>query len=487
MKKIFVIIFLWLIAFQDQVNGQFLNKVFFKETNQPGGNSITDILIAGPRIWIGAENLSMSTDMGNTWKIFERQDGLGKGGVSALVYRNNTLWVATSFDTSDFQGEDSNGGSGLGFTYDGGENWQWFTQPVDPADIIEYTPTTTVIDNIIYDIALTDSTVWIASFLGGLRKMNYFEEAVSWQLITVDGLSFSPLSHLTHQVFSVIYDGTSIWVGSAGGIHKTSDGGRNWTTFNHTNQDYPISGNFVVALAHQQSKSKDRFWAATWEAVDTTEFTGVSVTEDGGLTWKVVMEGIKVHNFTFDGDVVYAASSSGLFKSTDFGESWSRFPQIIDNETGEKVYTREVYSVGIDEFNNIWVGTNDGLGLSINNGQTWKIFRSFKPTSLPSEPKTYAYPNPFSPQRHNVFGGEGQVRFQYHTTKSTTVTVKVYDFGMNLVKKVVEYKPRTVAGDYAEVWNGRNELGEIVANGVYFYKIKLQGQSAFWGKVMVLN
>ena len=140
-----------------------------------------------------------------------------------------------------------------------------------------------------------------------------------------------------------------------------------------------------------------------------------------------------------------------------------------------------------------YIGTNTyktakrEFGTKFHYPQWWKIFRSFKSTSLPSEPKTYAYPNPFSPQRHNVYGGEGQVRFQYHTTGSTTVTVKVYDFGMNLVKTVVENKPRAFAGDYGEVWNGRNGLGEMVANGVYFYKIKLKGQSAFWGKVMVLN
>ncbi|MFO7891584.1 MAG: hypothetical protein R6V04_14745 [bacterium] len=483
----YTILFLLLLSFQTQAAGQMLNKSLFKEANQPGGNSISDILIASSTVWIGTENLSMSSDMGDTWKIFTRDDGLGKGGVSAFGFRNKKLWVATGYDTTGFEGEIRDAGGGLGFTEDGGENWQWFAQPVDPEDVTEYQPTSTVEENIIYDIALTDSTVWIASFVGGLRKMNYIIEDTYWQLITVDGLGFSPLSHLTHQAFSVIYDETSIWAGTAGGIHKTSDGGKNWTTFNHTSQDYSISGNFVVALAHQQSNGKDRIWAATWEAVDTSEYTGVSVTRDGGLTWRVVLEGVKVHNFAFDGDAVYAASSSGLFKSTDFGESWSCFSQIVEDESGERVYTTAVYSVEIDSFHNIWVGTGDGLALSRDNGQTWEIFRSFTPTSLPSEPETYAYPNPFSPQRHNVYGGDGQVRFQYHITGSTSVTVKVYDFGMNLVKTVVENKTRAVAGDYAEVWNGRNELEEIVANGVYFYKIKLQGKSAFWGKVMVLN
>jgi len=66
------------------------------------------------------------------------------------------------------------------------------------------------------------------------------------------------------------------------------------------------------------------------------------------------------------------------------------------------------------------------------------------------------------------------------------VTVKVYDFALDLVKTVVKDKPRP-AGDFAEVWDGRNEVGEEVANGVYFYRVELEGEGTFWGKVIVLD
>ena len=67
------------------------------------------------------------------------------------------------------------------------------------------------------------------------------------------------------------------------------------------------------------------------------------------------------------------------------------------------------------------------------------------------------------------------------------MTVRVYDFGMNLVRTVVEEKDRFGSGDYAEVWDGRNDVGDMVANGVYFYKITLTGKTPLWGKVMVVN
>ena len=40
---------------------------------------------------------------------------------------------------------------------------------------------------------------------------------------------------------------------------------------------------------------------------------------------------------------------------------------------------------------------------------------------------------------------------------------------------------------HAEVWDGRDDDGDPVANGVYFYRIELaKGKQAF-GKVVVLN
>ena len=86
-----------------------------------------------------------------------------------------------------------------------------------------------------------------------------------------------------------------------------------------------------------------------------------------------------------------------------------------------------------------------------------------------------------------MVGDEGHVRFQYRTRSASSVTVKVYDFSMNLVRTVVEGKERPATGDYSEVWDGKNDLGDSVANGVYFYRISIDGAAPLWGKVMVVN
>jgi len=491
MKRLFfsivlVIIMLLFVAVGDS---QILMKKGFQLGNSGApelpSNSINDIVVSGNNVWVGTgKGLMFTSDNGETWKTYTQKDGLGKGSVSAIAVKNDTIWVATAFDTMTSSGRLDAGG-GLSYSIDGGQTWHWISQPIDSKYETHYKPTTTNVQNLTYDIALTDSAVWIASFGGGLRKST--DMGKTWEVVTVDGYPFDALGHLTHRAFSVIFDGEALWVGTAGGIHKSTDGGKTWTTFNHQNEAEGISGNFVVAIKAQHLATRELVWAATVEAVDSSEYRAVSLTEDGGFTWNITLKGNFAHNFAFDDSVVYVAADNGLFKSIDTGKTWAVFPQIIDNETGERIYAEEITSVGITPDHVLWVGSMDGLARSIDNGLTWKIFRAFKVPGKNGTPETYAYPNPFSPLRHNLIGGDGHVRFQYKTTQATRVTVRVYDFGMNLVRTVVDNKDRPFPGNYTEVWDGRNDLGDIVANGVYFYKIELSSGHSFWGKVMVVN
>lgn len=457
-----------------------------RSTRGPASNAINDILVVKNDVWVGAKGLSRTSNNGESWITYTQEDGLGRGGVSALAMRDGVIWVSMAYDTTVGSDKLPVGG-GLSYSTDSGKTWHWIPQPVDPEDVMDYQPTASCVQNLIYDIALTDSAVWIASFLGGLRKSTNLGE--TWQVVTVDGYPFNARGPLTHQVFSVVFDGQALWAGTAGGIHKSTDGGRTWTTFNHQNQLEGISGNFVVAIGHQHIGGNHIVWAATIEAVDSTEYRAVSKTEDGGLTWMVTLEDVFTYNFAFDSlnSAVYVATDGGLYKSLDLGKTWAVFSQIVDGETGEGVYTTEVYSVRIGPEHSLWAGTGDGLVRSLDDGMTWKIFHAFQIPGEDGTPKTYAYPNPFSPLRHNLIDGDGHVRLQYRTTVSTRVTVRVYDFGMNLVRTVVEGKDRSLPGDYAEVWDGKNSIGEMVANGVYFYKITLTGDEPLWGKVLVVN
>ncbi|MFQ5633564.1 MAG: hypothetical protein ACE5I1_32775, partial [bacterium] len=65
--------------------------------------------------------------------------------------------------------------------------------------------------------------------------------------------------------------------------------------------------------------------------------------------------------------------------------------------------------------------------------------------------------------------------------------IRVYDFAMQLVVEVVNGKSRPSNGAFFEVWNGRNQRNEIVANGVYFFSVQLEGDGVYWNKFMVID
>ena len=105
----------------------------------------------------------------------------------------------------------------------------------------------------------------------------------------------------------------------------------------------------------------------------------------------------------------------------------------------------------------------------------WSIFFGSEP--LQSKTDTYAFPNPFSPSFRSV-------RIKYSVSNNSDVTIRILDFGMNLVRTVIQKAPRN-SGDCFDVWDGRDEKGSIVPNGVYFYRIDVNDEKPLFGKIMV--
>jgi hypothetical protein len=287
-------------------------------------------------------------------------------------------------------------------------------------------------------------------------------------------------------VFSVINADDVLWVGTAGGVNKSIDRGETWTNFSHKNQAQPVSGNFIRALAQQKWQGIEYLWAVTVNAEDTSETAGVSVSEDGGRSWRTALLGESCWNFAFDGSVVYVCGDNGLFKSLDFGLSWVRFPEIEDRMNDERYLSTRFFAGGVTSSHVLWTGGADGTVTTADGGLNWTIHRGTVRPGSNGQPRTFAYPSPFSPSRHNQLRDDGHVRFQYNTLKATRVTVRVYDFAMELVAELPSVA-RPAGGTFSEIWNGRNRRGEMVANGVYFYSVELEGDGTHWGKVMVLD
>jgi hypothetical protein len=111
----------------------------------------------------------------------------------------------------------------------------------------------------------------------------------------------------------------------------------------------------------------------------------------------------------------------------------------------------------------------------------WKIYRALQEIDLGSDLKTYSAPNPFSPD-------DEVTRFYYKTGKSQSkITIKIFDFGMNPVRTLIQNAVRANPNELYTSWDGKSNEGYRVANGVYFYRVEIDDDKPVWGKVIVLQ
>lgn len=465
--------------------------------------------------------------------------GIGSGSIAALAANDKFVWVSTASSA----GDDLSRGEGLSFTEDDGKTWFHFPQPLDSlkkpdqpeslkeinleqfrltyevadGDTLISNPVTTDIQNLTFDIAIDDTTVWIASFAGGLRKSTNLGQSFQKVIVPSDKMDslvyngktndidfyVSPvdlisggkqllIGSLNYRGFSVAVGKDAIWYGSAGGINKSIDGkiGKEWARYSFLNSNLP--GNWIISISVQNQNGLETIWAGVMPTDISGEKSGIAKSIDGGKNWETMLTNTgRVFNFAFDGDYVYAVSEFAVFVTKNGGNTWAELPRIKSG--GNEILTQEFFSAGFDEFTGVWIGSGDGLAITNDKTLNWKILRVFQPSNPQAEnfdsdiPNVYAYPNPFSSTRDNkLLGGDGHLRIHYFLEKESKVSLKLYSFAMEHVVTLALNSARSF-GETDEIWNGKDKFGRLVANGVYFYRLEREGKKDFWGKIVIAN
>jgi hypothetical protein len=487
----------------------YLSKI---SSSNPVSNSILDIITIGDTVWLGtSRGVSVSFDRGENWTNFYGTAPFGEDNISAIGYYNGTFWAATATTVDAPGGGTVPKGTGFKYTTDNGLTWTAISQPVDHPDsntvryginLLPALPVTVAEQNITYDIAFTPNTIWITSFAGGTRRST--DKGLTWQRVVVPpdnlnsikpqdtldfclspiGGSFCSVGNLNHRAFSVVaVDDTTVLVGTANGINKTTNANDlypSWVKFNHQNQDEPISGNFITALGY--NSVTNTIWASTWKAEDPLEFYGVSSSINGGESWKNYLQDERPHNFGFKDHEVITATDNGAFRSLDQGNSWILPNNIVDSGSGVALRT-SVFYCAASEGNEVWLGSDDGLAKIKETGfwaGEWKVYFASQP--LKSETETYCYPNPFSPKQE-------QLKIKYSTGgKDANVTIRIFDFGMNYIRTIIQNAPRNRTLEGApEFWDGLDDNGNFLPNGVYFYRVDVGDDEPLFGKIIYMQ
>ncbi|MDA1191921.1 MAG: T9SS type A sorting domain-containing protein [Candidatus Poribacteria bacterium] len=241
------------------------------------------------------------------------------------------------------------------------------------------------------------------------------------------------------------------------GIFRSTDRGRAWHQV--------LKSEAVVSLA-QHPTQPDTLYAGTYG-------TGVWRSLDAGATWAPINHGLwneTVWQVAIDPsapDNLYAATwGGGIFHSGDAGKTWEWFGNGLPSEN--------VYSVSVDprDGNHLFAGTSSGVyemtryhndvriaGEDTVRLSTWsdvkltdRLFQNF--------------PNPFNPETWIPFelAEAGDARIELYDASGTRVRTLALG-----ERSAGTYIDRNAAA----YWDGRNDLGEPLPSGMYFYKIRV--------------
>ncbi|GEM_PF-3035769 len=187
---------------------------------------------------------------------------------------------------------------------------------------------------------------------------------------------------------------------------------------------------------------------------------------DGGATWTSVPlpgTGTCYGVAGVGGSDFWVSKGANVYKSTDWGTTWtSNYTSTIGSSLRHLNFVRSGgYPVG-------WVVSSTG---GIARYATTTVGVEDDITVLPQEfTLMQNYPNPFNPTTN----------IRYSLPRASFVTVGVYNI---LGQEVATVKNEIQnVGTHEVIWYGKNNAGQTVASGVYFYRLRakpLDGSNTF--------
>jgi len=248
-----------------------------------------------------------------------------------------------------------------------------------------------------------DGVIYLSQDVGGVSKST--DHGLTFRMINV-GLT-------NYGVYSLAVDRThpeTVYAGTEGGLHKSTDGGEHWTLLPNTGRKElritaernvsvrsiavdPKNGANLYAASPggkiYKSTDGGQTWIVAFEktapgsayavavsaknpslVIAATEGAGLVLSEDAGKSWRELDTPKKASSATFtetDANIIYASFfKDGIWKSTDKGKTWTRSSEGLPaNVTIREVAVSpsnalDVYAVG------------SGVFLSHDGGKSWK-------------------------------------------------------------------------------------------------------------------
>ncbi|MEN6295923.1 MAG: hypothetical protein ABFD61_07340 [Chloroherpetonaceae bacterium] len=143
---------------------------------------------------------------------------------------------------------------------------------------------------------------------------------------------------------------------TSGDLYASQDTGSSWQI------RYP-SSDFISIADYERDGSN--IWICSFSTLQYEIKSGIFLSMDNGRTWenkRLSQNGI--NDLAIQDSNIYAATYYGLYSSTDYGDSWSKI------ETGILV-TPEVTNCVYINGDTVFIGYDSGIFRSTNKGETW--------------------------------------------------------------------------------------------------------------------
>ena len=257
-----------------------------------------------------------------------------------------------------------------------------------------------------------------------------------------------------------------------------------------------ITFDFEDGLIHWETGGINNSWNWTSVSAHSGRF-GLTDSPQGGYknntdSWASIKESLDLSNTTnpqlsFWHRHQFLLGDTGFVEiNTDGGKGWVRISSpFVDTQNDWTQVNLPLNSyIGHSSVNFRFHFTSDGA----STGDGWYVDDvqiNFHPTSVEEEPASIPadftllqnYPNPFNPVTTITFKVQGSPPkadppLAEKLKVPLPTTLKIYNILGQKVRTLVD-EPKS-AGKYEVIWDGRNDKGEEVASGLYFYQLSTE-------------
>lgn len=381
---------------------------------------------------------------GPQWIVYNTgNSGLPGNTVYSIAFEGNVKWFGTDKGLAKF------------------ENNYWTAYDTTNSNLP---------DNFVKIVRINDSgEKLIGTTHGGVALY----DNVTW---TIYDTSNSPLPH--NWVFGADFDTSgNIWIATILGVAKTN--GINWEIFNSNNVD-SMTGPRVVKFDPVSNKIwigtttrglfvyDDNVWARYTtlnSGLNSNQIRAVEIdlkdniwigTSGGGLDMFNAKKNNWIHLLSGFVFAISIDSSTNKWLGSP-GGGLSKFNQdsILANFTPENspLPSYGVNSIATDIYQNIWIGTDEGIAVY---NETGVIGLNTSSQELPKEFELFQnHPNPFNPT----------TKINFEIPKQAFVVLKIYDITGREIKRLLNESK--TPGQYSVTFDGSG-----LASGVYFYRLE---------------